>query len=86
MNVEVVLIVSGVIHLDGVKRHVAHHHIEKMVGESRLFKAHHLNIRIGIKMFCDLSGDWVDFAAIQFGGLHAVRQYGKEVARTKGGI
>ena len=80
------LIVAGVIYLDGVKRHVAHHHIEKMVGESCLFKAHHLNVRIGIKLFCDLSGDGVDFTAVELGGLHAVRQYGKEVARTKGGV
>ncbi|MPM25133.1 hypothetical protein SDC9_71623 [bioreactor metagenome] len=83
---EIMFIVTRVIYLDGVKRHVAHHHIEKMVGESRLFKTHHLNVRIGVKLPCDLSGDGVDFTAVELGGLHAVRQHGKEVARTKGGV
>ena len=67
MDAEVITVVSGVVHLDGIEGDVADDHIKELIRVTGMLEACNLDIRAGIKVLCDMPGDGFDFHAVQPG-------------------
>ena len=64
MDVEVLPSVVAVIDGISTKRHVPDNEVKTVIRERRLFKAFHLNVRIGIKFLCEFTRNAVKFHTV----------------------
>ncbi len=73
--------------MDGIlaKRHIPYGQIIKISPVSGL-KARDSDVCLGIELFCDASGDGIQFHAVQFAPLHFLRQHTEEVSHPAGGF
>ena len=81
MNGKTELVISPVIYLILSERDVAHGEIVK-VFSVRCFKARDGNVRLGIKLLGNTSGDAVQLHAVELAALHLLRQQAKKVANA----
>ena len=79
VNGKTELVISPVIYLILSERDVAHGEVVK-VFSVRCFKARDGNVRLGIKLLGNASGDAVQLHAVELAALHLLRQQAKEVA------
>ena len=79
VNGKTELVISPVIYLILSERDVAHGEIVK-VFSVRCLKARDGNVRLGIKLLGNTSGDAVQLHAVELAALHLLRQQAKEVA------
>ena len=79
VNGKTELVISPVIYLILSERDVAHGEVVK-VFSVRCFKARDGNVRLGIKLLGNTSGDAVQLHAVELAALHLLRQQAKEVA------
>ena len=79
VNGKTELVISPVIYLILSERDVAHGEVVK-VFSVRCFKARDGNVRLGIKLLGNTSGDAVQLHAVELAALHLLRQQAKAVA------
>ena len=81
MNVEIQLVVGFVIDLILTKRHIADGKVKEVPPVGGL-KAAYCDVRLGIELLCDVTGNRVQLHAIQTTVSHFFRQHTEEIART----
>ena len=79
VNGKTELVISPVIYLILSERDVAHGEVIE-VFSVRCLKACDGNVRLGVKLLGNTSGDAVQFHAVELAALHLLRQQAKEVA------
>ena len=86
MDAEVITVVSGVVHFDGIEGDVADDHIKELVRVAGMLEACDLDICAGIKVLCDMPGNGFNLHAVQPGICHAFRQDGEKVPGSHGRV
>ena len=81
VNGKTELVISPVIYLILSERDVAHGEVIE-VFSVRCFKARDGNVRLGIKLLGNTSGDAVQLHAVELAALHLLRQQAKKVANA----
>ena len=79
------LVKSPVADLILSKGYVAHGEVEEVLSVGG-FKAGHGNIRLGIELLCDSTGNTVQLHAVEPAAFHALRQHTEEVAHAHAGL
>ena len=85
VNGKTELVKSPVADLILSKRYVAHGEVEEVLSVGG-FKAGHGNIRLGIELLCNFTGNTVQLHAVEPAAFHALRQHTEEVAHAHAGL
>ena len=83
VDVEAQLVVGWVINLVLPKGDIAHSKVKEIPAVCG-FKACNGDIRLGIELFCNPSGDGIQFHTVQAAVAHFLREHTEEVAHTHG--
>ena len=84
MDGQVQPVIASILHLELAERHIAHGHIEEVIGEIHLLIAPHRNTAAGVKLAGNAAGNVVQLHAVELALRHALRQHTEEVADAAG--